>query len=115
MVLDIVKADFALKWLFLTFSTPKPMLRSKSFRSMTLSFLGLLWPNKILGFKKSFYGPQEKITDFLNNPTFKKVVIHVLIFRLVIVSPLNWLFVWNILFSLTSLLQEGCETMSSTV
>ena len=35
MVLEIDRADFALKWLFLTFPTPKPMLGSKSFRSMT--------------------------------------------------------------------------------
>ena len=33
MVLEIARADFALKWLFLTLPTPKPVLRSKSFRS----------------------------------------------------------------------------------
>ena len=47
-----------------------------------------------------------KKTVFLNNPPSQKVVTHVPIFRLVIVSPLHWLFVRDILFSLT-LLQEG--------
>ena len=48
------QSDFALKWLFLTFATPKPMLRSKSFRSMTPPKLGFLRPKKVLGVKKSF-------------------------------------------------------------
>ena len=34
-----------------------------------------------------------KKTDFLNNPQSKKVVTHVPILRLVIVSPLHWPFV----------------------
>ena len=41
-----------------------------------------------------------KKTDFLNNPPTKKVVMHVPIFRLVIVSTLHWPFVRDILFSL---------------
>ena len=71
MVLEIDRADFALKWLFLTFPTPKPMLGSKSFRSMTPPKLGFLRPNKVFGVKKCFWGPQEmKITDFLKKPEF---------------------------------------------
>ena len=35
MVVEIARADFALKLLFLTFSTPKPMLGSKNFISIT--------------------------------------------------------------------------------
>ena len=54
MVLEIARADFALKWLFLTFATSKPMLSSKSFRSMTPPKLGFLRPKKVLGVKKSF-------------------------------------------------------------
>ena len=53
MVLEIDRADFALKWLFLTFPTPKPMLGSKSFRSMTPTKFGFLRPNKVLGIIKS--------------------------------------------------------------
>ena len=48
-----------------------------------------------------------KKNDFLNNPQSKKGVTHVPILRLVIVSPLHWPFVRDILFSLT-LLQDGC-------
>ena len=57
MVLEIDRADFALKWLFLTFPTPKPMLGSKSFRSMTPPKLGFLRPNKVWRVKKRFKGP----------------------------------------------------------
>ena len=60
------------------------------------------------GSPKKFLGvPQNEKTDFLNNPPSKKVVTYVPIFRLVIVRPLHWPFVRDILFSLT-LLQEGC-------
>ena len=86
----------------------KPQLGFKKFISVTPPKLGFLRPNKVLGVKKSFQGPLKmKKTVFLNNPPSKKVVTHVPIFRLAIVSPLHWLFVRDILFSLT-LLQEGC-------
>ena len=51
MVLEIARPDFAL---FLTFPTPKPMLGSKSFRSMTPTKFGFLRPNKVFGVKKCF-------------------------------------------------------------
>ena len=46
--------------------SPKPMLRSKSFRSMTPPKVRFLRPNKVLGAQKSYFGPQktQKI-DFL--------------------------------------------------
>ena len=70
--------------------------------------LGFLRPNKVLGVNKSFQGPLKmKKTDFFNNPPTKKVVTHVPGFRVVIVSPLHWPFVRNILFFL-NFLQEGC-------
>ena len=54
MFLEIDRADFALKWLFLTFPTPKLMLGSKSFESKTPPKLGFLRPNKVYGVKKVF-------------------------------------------------------------
>ena len=59
MVSEIARADFALKWLFLTFPTPKPMLGSKSFRRMTPPKVRFIRPNKVLGAQKSFFGPPE--------------------------------------------------------
>ena len=53
-VLEISRADFAQKWLFWTFPTSKPLLGSKSFRSMTPPKLGFLRPNKVFGVKKCF-------------------------------------------------------------
>ena len=109
MVLEIARADFALKWLFLTFPIPKPMLKLKDFRSMTPLKVGV--PKDKLGFggqKKVFRGPKKwKKTVFLNNPPTKKVVAHLPMFLLVFVSPLHWLLVWNILFFL-KVVQEGC-------
>ena len=57
----------------LAFSTSKPLLRSKSFRSLTPPKVGFLRPTKVLGSKNSVLGPQktkkkvEKI-DFLKKP-----------------------------------------------
>ena len=61
MVLEIDRADFALKWLFLTFPTPKPMLGSKSFRSMTPPKVGVSKARKgFLGQKKFLGDPQNE-------------------------------------------------------
>ena len=51
--------------------SPKPMLGSKSFRSMTPPKVRFLRPNKVSGGQKSFLGaPKIKKIDFLKKPEF---------------------------------------------
>ena len=50
--------------------SPKPLLGSKSFRSMTPQKMRFLRPKKVFGGQKSFLGPpKQKKLIFLKNPT----------------------------------------------
>ena len=67
----------AIFWHNQPWKSPKPWIRSKSFRSTTPPKVGSLRLNKVLGAQKKFFGtPKTRKIDFLKKPEFRDLSEH---------------------------------------